>query len=155
MARIGFKRALIAGSLLSLVAAGAAFAFLATDFEGQVNGQPSSTFGFDVGRNAHGKRVATDFTIGSVAYTCDTAPDGSSGGYFSTRKLRIKHRKFSGEQNITEGGFDPVLTLTGKLDGPSAKGTLRLKGTLDTGQPDARCDTGTVQWKAERTAQPG
>ena len=131
-------------------------AFAETDYSGTVKDQPLSLIGFDVGHNANGKRVVTDTIVAHVDYTCDGAPSGSSGGYTSEKRFRIKAGKWTGKQHITESGLDPVLTITGHLvDGTKARGTLRLKGSLDTSVPDAKCDTGTVHWKATRNAQPG
>jgi hypothetical protein len=150
------RRVLGGTAALALAFSGSALAFAVTDYQGNVKGEPLSSLGFNVDHNANGKRVATGFVMGNLDYTCDTAPAGSSGGYTSHRRFRVRHAKFSLKQNITEGGFDPVLTMTGRLlGGGKAKGTLRLKGKLDPGHPSARCDTGTVHWKAERTAQPG
>ncbi len=142
------------GVVLAVGATAAAFAL--TDFSGTVNGQPDSLFAFDVGHNANGKRVVSGTIVARVDYTCDNAPNGSTGGYTSVKRFRVKHGKWSGKQNITESGLDPVLTVKGKfVDNLKARGTLRLKGVLDSGRPGAKCDTGTVHWKATRNAQPG
>jgi hypothetical protein len=154
--RFRLKPALVAATCFALVATPAALGFEGADYSGGVRGQPTSIFDFDVDRTASGHSVVSRMVMGRIAYTCDSAPAGSSGGYTSNEKFRIRNGKWSGKQNITESGFDPVLTVTGKVLGDGeAKGTVRLRGTLDPSNPDAKCDTGTVHWKASRTAQPG
>ena len=65
--------AILVGALAIAVPA-SAWAFAARDYSGNVSGNLGGFVGFDVGRNAAGKRVATTVTVGNVPYTCDTAP---------------------------------------------------------------------------------
>jgi hypothetical protein len=150
------KRLVVLTTGLVLALAAGAVAFVQTDFAGGVKGQPSSILGFDVDHNANGKRIVTGLILARIDYTCDNSSGGSSGGYSSTKRFRVIGPKWTGKQHITESGLDPLLHVSGKLvGGGKARGIVRLRGNLDPDHPDAQCDTGTVGWKATRTAQPG
>jgi hypothetical protein len=158
--RIGLRsRALLALAVAAvvgaLVAAPALGAFFA-DYQGPVKGDPIASVGFNLRKSANGVKRVKGFFESEVEYTCEGGASGRAtplameeGGF------RVKHREFSGSSSFLTPVGDPRLTVKGELRPHGlARGTLRLTGHLDETTPSARCDTGKVEWRAEKNVVP-
>jgi hypothetical protein len=139
---------------------------LDNDFEGRVERDRSSYFGFDVTRRNGERKVAK--VTGLLKYSCT---DGKGGGA-SARvkgKLPVKDDRFAGTLRLTadfvnrgvapRGGSPGRIKfqVRGKFTSKrKAKGTvdaeIRFNGAPGRGEGLVRCYTGKVDWKVRRGA---
>ncbi|MDQ2675980.1 MAG: hypothetical protein M3Y34_04160 [Actinomycetota bacterium] len=113
------------------------------DYEGRVEGNQNTYFGFDL--SANGNRV--NGITASLRYVCESGKSGtllveSDGG------LRVIDGEFSGK-TFAESKLDLTYRTTGQLkpDG-MAKGTLKAKGVF--GATDKCRAVNDGEWKAKK-----
>jgi hypothetical protein len=140
---------------LAALAAGVMAVAVDTEYDGHIKGEGSldSFFGFNV-KKSNGERKVKDVLVDGVDFECDGGSPGETGLIFVDDSFAVdKHGEFGGRSHATiPPAIDPRAKVTGKLKShDKATGTIRLHGTLDPdGQPGVKCDTGTVEWKAEK-----
>ena len=150
MKRLPVPRALAAAAAVVLLCvAGARGAVTEREYAGsQDNGRP---MGFDIKKTSHGKKIKNVFA--EIEFTCDGGDPGGNVAFLDGSFRVAKDDTFGGRTTSTVQPFtDPKAKLTGKLrPHHKAKGTIRVHGELDpVDQPGLNCDTGTVDWKAEK-----
>ena len=139
---------------------------LSNDFEGRVEGDRTTYFGFDVVKKRGVKKVAKVTAL--LRYSCD---DGDNG-YASARvkgKLPVENDRFAGTLRRTadfvsrevavRGGNPGRITyrMRGKFTSKrKAKGKIdaeiRFRPTKMRGAEVVRCYSGGLDWKAKRGA---
>jgi hypothetical protein len=154
--RAGLALALAVAAVIGAVAAAPALGIFLTDYQGTVKGDPTAMVGFNVRKSANGVRRVKAFFEDQVEYTCEGGASGRAGPLqMEDAAFRVKHGEFSGSSSFLTPAGDPRLTVKGKLRPHGvARGTLRLTGHLDEAAPSARCDTGKVEWRAEKNVLP-
>lgn len=136
------------------------------DFEGRVEGDVGTYFGFDVKRQRGEVKVAK--VTARLNYDCTNGKGGGAAARVRG-KLPVEDDRFAGTLRrtadfVTRGGSPGKIKyrVRGKFQSRrKAKGTVDaeirfLEGTPRGGQR-VRCYTGVVQWKARRGAnlEPG
>ena len=147
---------------LAAVPAGAGMFSYTNDYEGLVERDRGTYFGFDVVRRGEATKVAR--VTARLAYTCTSG----SGGRASARargKLRITDGTFAGTLEVPPDQI-PVRarggpgTMTYAVAGELRR-RGRARGTIDAvirfseaprGGPGLRCYSGKVDWRARRGA---
>ena len=134
---------------------------LDNEFEGRVEGDRTTYFGFNVKGAGDNRKVAK--VKAHLRYTCT---DGEAGGAAARVKgrLRVEDDRFAGtlrrraDFGATRGGPGTIkYRIRGKFKSKrKAKGTvdaeLRFSAAKMRGGPVIRCYTGEVDWKATRGA---
>jgi hypothetical protein len=123
------------------------------DYEGQVERDDSADFGLDVDRRPSGKRVAHNFDLAGIPFSCR---DGSTERRSLTFNdpllndpdfLRVRRGHFEGTIHELMVGY--VLQVEGDLQsGGRARGVMRL--STESSLPEGSCYSGLLRWKAEK-----
>jgi hypothetical protein len=157
----------VAGPCIALAIAVPAFAGFAgtgpldNDFEGRVEGDRTTYFGFNVKGAGDNRKVAK--VKAHLRYACT---DGEAGGASARVKgrLRVEDDRFAGtlrrraDFGAARGGPGTIkYRIRGKFASKrKARGTvdaeIRFRATEMRGGPLVRCYTGEVDWKARRGA---
>ncbi len=146
------KRIVIVTVLAALAVTASAWAFATGDYTGEIKGDPDSGFSFNIRKTDAGRRVKSVVGAG-MDYTCEDSSSGETSGTLLLKSFPVdEDGEFGGRSDAVIFGFDPPAKLTGKLKrGGRASGTIRVHGELDPkNNPKLSCDTGTLDWKAER-----
>lgn len=118
-----------------------------SDFEGKVERDPSTTFGFDVSR-VNGHRAAHEFDLAGIPFACHDGSITRASALFDEGSLAIQQGSFSGELTDPDlPGYE--LTVAGELPSPDrARGTfaLRSRGAAAS----ERCYSGVLRWRAQK-----
>jgi hypothetical protein len=100
-------------------------------------------------QSKHGKRKVKNFLFSGVTLTCEGRdPFAITNNGFPVPAMRVRHRHFHGAFSQLGG--------TGDIKGDfnhhyrKATGTLRVHAQHIQGTPLHNCDTGTVNWTAEK-----
>jgi hypothetical protein len=158
--RIGLRcragLALAFAAVVGAVAAAPALGAFISEYQGPVKGDPSATVGFNLRKSANGVKRVKGFFESEVQYTCRGGASGRANPLaMEEGGFRVKHGEFNGSTSFLTPIGDPRLTVKGELrPHGAARGTLRLTGHLDQTTPSARCDTGKVEWRAEKNPVP-
>lgn len=160
--RLATTLAAIALGLMLAIPAQAGLKFSDNQYEGRVERDPLTYFGFDVVRQDGRKKVA-DVTA-RLSYQCT----GGSGGRATARargKLAIEDGAFAGRLSVPEdqiptrarGSSSMTYDVTGQL-----RRRGRARGTIDAvirfasaprRRGGGRCYSGKVDWRARRGAE--
>jgi hypothetical protein len=168
MKRVGLT---CAGALIALAVAVPAMAGFGpkefdNDFEGRVEADPTTYFGFDVKRKKGDRKVARVTAL--LHYACSNG-DGGGASARVKGKLPVEDDRFAGTlrrtadfvtRDLAARGGNPghiKYRVRGKFTSKrKAKGTvdaeIRFRATKMRGGELVRCYTGEVDWKARRGA---
>ena len=160
--RVALTLAVAALGLLLAIPAQAGPKFSDNAYEGRVERDPFTYFGFDVVTGGGQKKVA--HVTARLAYSCA----GGSGGRATARargKLPIEDGAFAGRLSVPENQI-PIRARGGSSMTYDVAGQLRrrgrARGTIDAvirfvGAPRrggvTRCYSGKVDWRAKRGAE--
>jgi hypothetical protein len=121
-----------------------------------IKGDPDSDLSFNLRKTDAGRRVKSVIGFG-LDYTCKDSSSDQTSGVELMRSFPVdEDGEFGGKADAVILGFDPPAKLTGKLRrGGRASGTIRVHGELDPkGNPGLDCNTGTLEWRADRSPSP-
>lgn len=170
MRRRGAPRGRILRWTLAIVATAAAAAIPASagmfaytnDYEGLVERDPGTYFGFDVVRRGDMTKAAK--VTARLAYTC-TSGGGGRATAQARGKLRIRDGAFAGKLEVppdqipvrARGAATMTYAVVGELRRRGrARGTIdaviRFSGAPRGGGDETRCYSGKVDWRAKRGA---
>jgi hypothetical protein len=148
-------RLALAGCLaLALLAAPAARAGGDPQYQGRVEKDKGTAFGFDVEKNAAGKRKV-DHVSAALPFSCEEQAPGGTAFVFAPGGLTVKSDgSFAGKLNadfLTRGGNRGDIRLKGKLGKHGrASGTLSSEIFFAPRGGDERCYTGILEWSVKK-----
>jgi len=129
---------------LSVALAGPAAA-KTKSYAGEVAG--GGTVGFELKKARSGKKKVKGFTFRSVPIECAEGANTVNGKL--TFRMKVVQKQFTGTAESESGGR---VRVEGTVLSGGSNGTLRVFGSLalDDGTIGTDCDTGTLDWSADK-----
>ena len=148
MWRRGALIAVLAGALATPLIAAASTSD-GPVFKGTVEADENAKFRFEVLKNKKGKRRVDYPKSKRLDAQCETGPQDIDVTFGSPEKsAKISE---DGDFDFDNSGEKYVVYVRGRISGKSASGVLRYQGPTDFRQGQQDCDSGEVEWTAEKT----
>jgi hypothetical protein len=142
--RIAAGIALVIGCAIPATAVAGFPGVLINDYEGNVQHDLSTSFGFDVDR-INGSRAAHNFDLISIPYNCHDGSSQRVNILNTADTLPVIHRHFEGRLQHA----DTVLKIDGDLrSGGRARG--HMSWNVNDGTEAGTCYSGLLSWSATR-----
>lgn len=139
------------------LAVGAGFAAPASagedfQFEGYLERDENTYLGLDI-QKKNGKRFIARDGLGRTPFTCITGSQGYT--LFATgKRIRIDDRgRFQASQEGLTLGGETLIKISGKVRGPTIKGSVGWRITNETSDPSDDCYSGQLAYRVSRDTE--